>query len=180
MMMKVFLTICLSVLVWTVGTAQENRNRRYQFKIVEVQKINNLEAVNDRCICQNLPALAFTMQNRSKNTLYVTGLQVEATRKMHLPMTDKKEQGKLEEENLRGEAKSIWWVNIPKEEENYRYLFKSSMNKLYECKSGERITIYVVLVEERSLKLPEKVNLVLKFMTNEKNLSASSELLTFK
>lgn len=180
--MKIFLTICLFVLAWTVGTAQNNLRSKYKdFKIVSVQKIDSLQEVEDRCMCKDLTALSLTMQNRSQNTLYITGLQLEATRKMNLPITDKKEQGKLKEENQRGgDEKSIWWVYIPKEEDNYRYLFKTVNKEPYKCRSGESITIYVVLVEEKTLKLPQKVNLVLKFMTNEKELSARSELITFK
>lgn len=180
-MTRAFLTICLFLLVWTVGTAQNNRrNRHKDFKIVSVKEINNLQAVEERCMCKDLSALAFTMQNRSRNTLYITGLQVEATRKMNLPITDQKELGKLEEDSQRGDEKSIWWVHIPKEEDNYRYLFKPASQTPYECRSGESITVYVVLVEEKTLKLPQKVNLVLKFMTNERELSARSELFTFR
>jgi hypothetical protein len=180
-MMKAFLTICLFLLVWTVGTAQNNRRNRYRdFRIVSVKEINNLQTVDDKCMCKDIPALAFTMQNKSKNTLYLTGLQVEATRKMNLPITDKKEPGKLDEESQRGDGKSIWWLHIPKEENNHRYLFKPASREPYECRSGESITIYLVMVEEKTLKLPQKVNLVLKFMTNEEELSAKSELITFK
>jgi len=169
------LVVCL--LVGNLSFSQK-KLRFDDLKITNIRESKNLEEVNDYCGCKNLIALAITIKNESGTSLNITDLEIDAIRKIGLPIKNLAPPEVIIPGD-RAKGINIWWAKIPNHPDNYTYTYHPERKDTI-CKNKESITIHIVLTDQDKAQLPEREILTLRFKTDKSRVNAQSKAFYFK